>query len=205
MNHHDPFRDATLPELLAAYADGELNAAERGRVEGWLAANSNGLVELETQRRFGRPLWPASNSPSEDAWQRVLKSVHVAVSAPRPAAPSASRVSRRRLLTALAAVAAVIILAFIGFPRDSGEKGGPGRAEDALAVATADDVEIMRIFEVDVDRLVVGEPPLRRSIVLATFEDVEGLKAARDTDGMMPLMALQPANAPMVVAPMVVK
>jgi hypothetical protein len=207
MNHNDPLHDAILPELLAAYADGELDAAERGRVEEWIAANSNGIVELETQKRLGRRhgrLWQWHVEPSEAAWQRTLHSINMTLSAPRPLAATGR--SRRRLLTALAALAAAIVFAVFWFPRESGDKGVAKTAPvDGFACATADDVEIMRIFEVDVDRLVIGEPPLRRAVVLASFEDVDGLNVLRDTDGMMPAINMQKAVAPMIVAPVAVK
>jgi len=209
MNHNDPFHDATLPELLAAFADGELSAAERGRVEAWIAANSNGIVELETQKRLGRRhgrLWQWHGEPSQAEWQRTLNNIHQTLSAPQPMTPPPTSRSRRRLLGALAAVAAAIVFAVFWFPRDAGDKGGAKVAPvDGFACATADDVEIMRIFEVDVDRLVVGEPPLRRAVVLATFEEVEGLNVLRDTDGMMPAVNMQKAVAPMIVAPVAVK
>jgi hypothetical protein len=205
MNNADQFDDSTMPELIAGYADGELNAADRGRVEAWLAANPGASAELETQRRFGRhrQLWKGIPEPSEAEWRQVLLRVQFAVAAARPAEPPAGRVSRRRLLAALVAVAAAILLAIALFPRDQSQKAGPeSAADEAFACAELDDVEIMRIFEADVDCLVIGEPPLRRAIVLATIDDVDGLKAAKDTDGMMPMMVKSGPNAPMVVAPM---
>jgi hypothetical protein len=78
-------------------------------------------------------------------------------------------------------------------------------AADELVVATADDVEILRIHEADVGLLVVGESPLRKGLVLASLDDVEGLTVVRDTDGMMPMVAMSGPNAPMIVAPMTTK
>jgi hypothetical protein len=204
MNDADRRDDVTLPELLAGYADGELTAAERDRVEAWLAANPNGAADLETQRRFGRrrQLWKGVPEPSEAEWRRVLNQVRFAVAAPQPAAPPAGRTSRRRLLAALAAIAAAVLLVVALFPRGSQTVRPGTEPQDELACADADDVEIMRVFEADVDCLVVGEPPLRRAIVLATIDDVDGLKAAKDTDGMMPMMVKSGPNAPMVFAPM---
>jgi hypothetical protein len=113
-------------------------------------------------------------------------------------------VSRNRLLMAFAAIAAAAMLAVFLFPRDDGDATTPSPIE-SFAVATDDDVEIMRVLEIDVDRLVVGEPPVRRPLVLATFEDVDGVQVVRDTDGMMPMVAMQAAVAPMIVAPMASK
>ena len=64
------------PEQLAAFLDGELDAADRSRVEAWLAGHPAAAAEIDGQRRVaacgpttrrpsqapppGRPLWPAS-------------------------------------------------------------------------------------------------------------------------------------------------
>jgi hypothetical protein len=204
MNSRDSFRDATLPEMLAAYADGELSAAERGRVEEWLAANPNSAAELETQKRFNRRLFSQCEEPSAAAWKQALLRIQIAVANPPPM--PANRVSRRRLLAAVTTIAVAVLIAVVVFPRDPAPKIGPGVAvADELAVATPDDVEILRILEADVGQVVVGEPPLRRALVLASLDDVEGLKVVKDTDGMMPMVAMSGPNAPMIVAPMTAK
>jgi hypothetical protein len=202
MNSHDPFRDAPLPELLAAFADGELSPADRGRVEEWLAANPRFASDLETQKRFGRRLFAHCDEPSAATWKQMQLRIQVAVATPLPT--PAARVSRRRLLAAIAAVAACVALAVTFYPRQQDSKG-VGIPVDELVVATADDVEILRIQEIDVGLLVVGESPLRKGLVLATLDDVEGLTVLRDTDGMMPMVAMSGPNAPMIVAPMATK
>lgn len=208
MNHELPNRDADFPELLAGYADCELNSTDASRVESWLASNPNGTLDLDAQRQisalFSRP-WPREWTPTEAQWTRVERNVSVAISTPRPIVAPAARVSRSRLLIALASVAVAALLAVFVFPRGDGNGGATPSQAESFAIASDDDVEIMRVLEVDVDRLVVGEPPVRRALVLATFEDVDGLKVVRDTDGMMPMVAMQAAVAPMIVAPMVSK
>lgn len=200
--------DDAFPVMLAGYADGELSVSDADRVESWLSSNPGGQKDLESQRQvsalFGRP-WPADWMPTEARWSHVVRNVSVAISAPRPLVAPAARVSRSRLLIALATVAVAAMLAVFLFPRGGGSDSLVPSQVDSFAVATADDVEIMRVLEIDVDRLVVGEPPVRRALVLASFEDVEGLKVVRDTDGMMPMVAMQAAVAPMIVAPMVSK
>src|SRR5437764_4714017 len=84
-------RPPDLPELLAAYADGELDAAGRARVEAWLADHPEARAELEAQRKLSRRnqrLWQASAGPSpgEVGWSRLFARVHQALSAPAPAA-----------------------------------------------------------------------------------------------------------------------
>jgi anti-sigma factor RsiW len=207
MNYDRPNRDPDFPELLAGYADGELSVADADRVESWLAQNPDGRAELESQRQvsaaYGSP-WPSEWIPTEAHWSRVVREISQAISAPRPIVAPAARVSRNRLLMAFAAIAAAAMLAVFLFPRDDGDATTPSPIE-SFAVATDDDVEIMRVLEIDVDRLVVGESPVRRPLVLATFEDVDGVQVVRDTDGMMPMVAMQAAVAPMIVAPMASK
>ena len=63
------------PDLLAGYADGELDAATRGRVEVHLAEHPELRSELDAQRALGRKsaFWSrlAPPSPSDSAWGRV--------------------------------------------------------------------------------------------------------------------------------------
>jgi hypothetical protein len=205
MNHELPNRDPAFPELLAGYADGELSVADSDRVDAWLAQNPDRMAELESQRQvsaaYGRP-WPSEWTPSDAQWQRVARAISMAISAPRPIVAPAARVSRNRLLMAVAAIAAAAMLAVFLYPRGNDSDQVISSPAESFAVATDDDVEIMRVLEIDVDRLVVGEPPVRRALVLATFEEVEGVEVVRDTDGMMPMVAMQAAVAPMIVAPM---
>ena len=77
MGFNDRFRNRPFPELLAAYADGELDAAGRAHVEAWLAEHPEAHAELETQRNLSRKhgrLWQtsASASPGEKSWSRLL-------------------------------------------------------------------------------------------------------------------------------------
>ncbi len=67
-------------ELLAAYADGELDADTRARVEHWLAEHPKALAELHAQREFSPanvPLWeraePPEPSPAE--WAAVRRGI----------------------------------------------------------------------------------------------------------------------------------
>src|SRR5262249_62377002 len=48
-----PLPDDLPPELLAAYADGELCPRERARVEEWLAEHPEGAELLEAQESVG--------------------------------------------------------------------------------------------------------------------------------------------------------
>ena len=63
-----------------------------------------------------------------------------------------------------------------------------GPAEAAWAVAGEHDVEVVSMWDADADRLVVGQPPVSKPIVLALAGDVTFEKVQADTDGMMPQM-----------------
>jgi anti-sigma factor RsiW len=205
-SHH---RDRSFPELLAAYADGELDAAARARVETWLAEHPEARAELETQRRLSRRnqrLWQASAgpAPSETSWARLFEKVQGAL--PTPVGPVSPAARGRRILrfaapVLAAAAAAVLGVLLLKSPTNPGAATDPAD-EQPLAVATDGDIEIVSIQEADTDRLVVGVPPLRDPIKLASANDVELVKVEKDTDGMMPQVQMNAGpNAPMIIAP----
>jgi anti-sigma factor RsiW len=70
MSEHQPHdRDALPPELLAAYADGELAPAECRRVEDWLAAHPEARADVEAQRRLARLFDEAAPpAPADERW-----------------------------------------------------------------------------------------------------------------------------------------
>jgi hypothetical protein len=66
--------------LLAAYADGELDAEARAAVERWLAAHPDALDELQAQRELSpanAPLWERAEppEPSEAQWAAVRRRI----------------------------------------------------------------------------------------------------------------------------------
>ena len=73
MNRDRQYDGWTLPELLAGLADGELEAADRARVESWLASHLEAGADLDVQRRLGyrhNRLWlnSAAPLPPEASW-----------------------------------------------------------------------------------------------------------------------------------------
>jgi hypothetical protein len=197
-------------EQLAAYADGELDAAGRAQVESWLAVSPEARQELEALRRVSRSnrkLWQASSgpTPSEASWAKLLTRVQQALAvSPRPAEPTPARRSRLLRLVPLAAAAAVLAFIFL-WPASAPNVAPPGGDEEAWAVASDDDVEIVSIQDSDTELLVVGLPPLPDTVVvaLASANDVTLENVAADSDGMMPKVLMQPGpNAPMIIAPM---
>src|SRR6476469_4251975 len=74
-NRHNPDRDPT-PAELAAWADGELDAADAARVERWLLDHPEAESEVESNSRLVglfRDHPPAE--PSPDAWDATLNRI----------------------------------------------------------------------------------------------------------------------------------
>jgi hypothetical protein len=89
-----PTPDKFSGELLAAYADGELDADGRALVEGWLAAHPEATDVLRTQQEFSASntaLWDAAEPPQPNvaAWNAVRNAI--AAELTPPATDSAGR------------------------------------------------------------------------------------------------------------------
>jgi hypothetical protein len=79
-NAVNPEPDGFSPELLAAYADGELDDETRAHVEQWLAEHPEALAELEAQRELSPanvPLWERAEppEPSSGVWATLRNSI----------------------------------------------------------------------------------------------------------------------------------
>ncbi|HEX4591620.1 MAG TPA: zf-HC2 domain-containing protein [Gemmataceae bacterium] len=202
----------TFPELLAAYADGELPPAACARVEAWLAANPAARERLETQirlSRHNRVLWraAAARSPSEENWARLFGQLQDILDAPTPAAvaPAKRRLPWKIMIPSFATAAAAVLALYVARPGVGPLQGpGPGRMTtgESFAVATAADVDIISLDDRDVGTIVVGVPPLSGTVVLAAVGDVELKRAEKGDNGMMPKVRMNDAGlAPMIIAP----
>jgi anti-sigma factor RsiW len=101
------------PELLAAYADGELDAEARDAVARWLANHAAARAELEAQRELGPAnagLWERAEppEPSEEAWATVGRGIKAAL---HPLAPGPGRWRKPAAWTAGGLVAAAVAAA----------------------------------------------------------------------------------------------
>jgi hypothetical protein len=203
----DRHRVRPFPEILAAYVDGELDAAGRARVEAWLAQHPEAAAELEAQRewsRRNRRLWlsSAGPQPSDASWSRLFTRLQHALATP-PARPIVHRwYSRGRAAAVMATAAAVLLAVVLLRPTSPPDPSAGLPLEDAWAVATDDDIDIVGIQDADTGFLVVGRPPLTGPIVLVSMNDVAIEKAMEDTDGMKPQMPRPGASVPMIVAPL---
>ncbi len=200
--------DRPFPELLAAYADGELDAAARTRVEKWLAAHPAALTALETQRRLSprnRRFWRAIAAPNpvEANWARVFGRVQDALDAPsRPARVTSRRWRARYVVPAISAAAAVLL--YLALPNGGPAPiiSPPAPPVQPFAMATDRDIDIISMDNRDAGTVVIGQRPLSGAVVLAAVGDVELKNVQKDTDGMMPKVQMNDGtNAPMIIAP----
>jgi hypothetical protein len=182
MTRHNADAWSPSPEQLAAYADGELDrcpqgAFLKGRIEEWLAAHPDGATEVEALRRLAR-LWQAgaAPAPAEPAWEPVRASLRQAALEP---ADLPSRGAGRWLgwgTAVLVASAALVLLTLSLVPRPENTLPPEPEGLEPLPVATADEVEIIRVDGDATDGVVIGELPVPGPIVLARPGEVTILK-----------------------------
>jgi anti-sigma factor RsiW len=202
-------------QLLAAYADGELDAATRERVRNWLDEHPPAHARIEEQWSLSagnRPFWEMIAPPEPDAatWARVWNRIEAGLEPPTPAPRRRLRGPwwRRGLAVALlalpgAAAAAAAVVACLPSPPApvASAPADDFGADDVFQVAAAGDVEILSIRDADVPQLVVGEPPFNSAMTLAGARDFQ-LKAMRPaSDGMVPEVNMGGSDAPLIHAP----
>jgi anti-sigma factor RsiW len=201
--HNGENRDEVPPELLAAYADGELTAAECRRVEAWLAAHPEARADVEAQRRLARLFEEAAPPPpGEEQWADALARLEQYLATP-PARRPAWRRRATVAVAALVAAAAVVLLAFAlkdPTARTVPPDGEPqAEAEEPWPVASADDVEILSMDDRDRGTLVIGEPPVNEPLELLTEDEVQVNKLP-DGPGRVGRLRKPPGSGtPMVV------
>lgn len=226
--HGAPDLPGPWPDILAAYADGELDATARTAVERWLAAHPRALAELCAQKQLSPDNWPLWQQvepplPTEAAWAAVRELVADAVHSPvTPAARPESGWWRRTGFYFSGGVAAIVaaslLLALMQHlfvpppPRPNAEPvivaGPPTPGDDPLAgiavlpMANADDVDIHRVAGGGGGWLPVGEPPLAGPLALAGEEDVQLEEAEPHPawPGGTPRMVTAPGDAAMIFA-----
>jgi anti-sigma factor RsiW len=200
----DPPHDPKPPEL-AAYVDGELDAASCGPVEAWLADHPEAAAEVESQRRLLR-LWRETRPPEplEAEWATVLARLEAALPAAAPWVEARQRAARyRRALVWAAVVAASIAAVLVGRwllnrSTEPGNPPGQDSPEAPFEVASDADVEIISIEGDDVSALVAGEPPVREPLVLALPGEVTVREVDPGGAGSPPARGPDRPTAPMI-------
>jgi anti-sigma factor RsiW len=200
-------------QLLAAYADGELEGEQcralKELVESWLRTHPKVVAELASLRRLERT-WQATTpaDPGKDAWDTLRVRLRERL------ATAAATGGRSRLwrwlawgaggLTAAAAVWLVVswLSALAPPPITPTPPAGEVTEVAPLPVATEDEIEILHVEGADTETLVVGALPVQGPLELAGPGDItlKSVQPARQ-DNMVPGVFLE-GPAPMIWAPM---
>lgn len=201
-----PAEDDLPPELLAAYADGELPPDLAARVEEWLASDPDAAMLMADQSALSplneelkQELQPPMPSPQE--WADCLKGVKHDL--------RKSRQSRRlRPFLAGVAVAAGLFLTIWGGLRNDLTQLAfvlPIDEDDveALVLASHEDIEILSIPESAVPLLLAGRHPWEEDIILARAHELEFMGVGSDEHGRFPEVASDPKadHAPLLWTP----
>lgn len=205
-NWHNPQRPT--PAELAAWVEGELDAADAARVEAWLHEHPDDAADAEASSRLTslfREYPPAD--PSPEAWKLTL--AHVAARAAVPGTGNNRRPRWQALLliglAAAAAVLACVVATRALWPTQGGRVDERIAArpklppeddnDEPFAVASAGEIDILQMDAKDAGRLMIGQ--LLEPFVIASSEDVELVNAEPGDEGMMPRLQKEPF--PMVV------
>jgi len=177
-------------------------------VEDWLVDHPEDRRSIDHQQRLTM-LWRshAAPEPSGAAWAGVLARVQSGLAAgPRTAANRKGRTARLAWLLAALSTAAAILLAMRPLFQPNAPPAvtaAEQEAEESFAVLADDEVEIMSIQAEDTAALVVGEPPVRDPVIMASAEDISLHNIEPDADGMIPDMySREPSGPGMLVAPL---
>jgi hypothetical protein len=198
MTQQEPGQPGALqPECLAAYVDGELDAATQRQVDCWLEADPRAAAEVAGQRRVMELLRNTSPpQPEPSQWHAVRCRVEQAMHA-RRAWPK----NLGRLGLAVAGLAASTLLAvtLLRQPREQTVPQPPA-AFEPFVVADPEDIEIQRMRAADRSGLVVGRPPLEGTVEWAAPGDVHVLRVSANADGLRPTVATD--DSPYIMAPL---
>lgn len=206
MRRPDPNEEPSAKQL-AAYVDGELDAAAQAQVETWLAQHPEALAEVNAQRNVAR-LWQATPAPepSEATWGSVFARIEAALppAAAMGARPELRRRPWRGWLVFVASVAAVVAVIVVSrnSTLDPVATAPVVMTADPFPVVDAGDVLIQSMDDTETYALVVGEPP---PLVVVSAGDVAmGMIEPDPTDGMMPKVSpmIAPMDTPMILAPL---
>ena len=201
MNHRLPGPGEPRREELAAYLDGELDAAGRARVQHWLAQQPGAAAAAEELRELAHLVKQSCiPEPEEAAWAATLDRIDRAVTAQRrSAAPLLARIAS--LIVPIAGAAAVLLALFL---RPVAVESTQPEAVEPFPVVTPDDVELISLEHADRDAVLVGHSPLSEPIVLVKPGDMSDLQIKPDVDGMVPTVAraVEGKSAVVLVAPL---
>jgi hypothetical protein len=189
---------------LAAYADAELPPPDCASVEDWLCDNPEGRELIEAQEFVGpnnAELWQAVKPPmpSTRQWRKVADRVHQG---------SRRAVIRRRVgrasAAALVATAAALVMLLPDPAKPPVDAPYAGLqpttrvivADEPIELASDADIVIVSLPEAAADLLLMGEHPLRGSVLeFARGGDIEFFGVGSDPAGRFPEVPTSDAAA----------
>jgi hypothetical protein len=200
MNWSDPDREPS-PEQLAAFADGELEAPARDRIEAWLATHPDAVADVDGLRRL-RHLWQETTppDPAPGAWATTFARIETAL--PGASVRPAPRRGGYRWVAGLSVAAAVFgaLLLARSLRPPTPDETPDDLAEEPFPVATAQEINIIHMDAADADALAVRHAPILGPMELVKATDVTLVKAEpAQPDG--PLPWLEEGEVPMIVDP----
>ncbi|QDU20794.1 anti-sigma factor [Urbifossiella limnaea] len=208
------------PDVLAAYADGELDDRARAAVERWVTANPAAEPCVDAQRRLSPENWrlwcqASPPRPSDEAWDSTRDGIAARLTLARLSEPVGvpweRRLARAVAVAAYALTACVVLFAGFGYllfprlPQQVAER--VARADDPLAgipvllIAADTEVDVHRVDGAGAGGwLPVGGMPLAGPLTLATSDDVELEEAEEHPAWPMggPRMTRNPTDAPLL-------
>jgi hypothetical protein len=207
-----PRFDDLPPEWLAAYADGELTAAERARVERWLAEYPEARELLDAQESLGpgnTEFWQAVRPPEPSAAEWAAARERIDATPPEPRKTWAGWLGTIGLVATAASLVLLLPPADRPCPDrhrivEEPQTPTPRSEEEPFPMAMADDVRILSLPETAANFLVIGEHPLRDSLLqLARFHEIEFHGIGSDLAGRFPEVPSDPhpEDVPMIWAP----
>jgi hypothetical protein len=199
MNEPNPALWKPSPELLAAYADGELDARDdaallRARIEAWVAANPAAQAELAADRRL-KNLWDRTTPPlpPNEVWLAAMNRLE-RLPTPKPA----RRVPAAVWFVSTGAAAACLLWAIL---LASSFWKAPAVAPEVFVVAGESDVEILHVDGDAVESLVVGLLPFRSVFELADLGEIEIMSlTGAPRDNMKPVVVSEGPSRPLIWA-----
>jgi hypothetical protein len=199
LDPNNPERPPT-PERLAAYADGEMSAADAEATEAWLREHPEAAAEVESQRRLAG-LWQA-HTPPEPAptdWDKTLNAIQAGVRAakPKPVRRGGSRLLRIGLGLA-AACLALLLLGRTYWPTPGKPPVSVSDDEEPYPVAGSDEITIISMDPRESRFLVVGLPPINGDMEWASMDDVTLVDTQPNDGGQKPGMHTM-GNVPVIL------
>lgn len=203
--------DPSEPEILAAYVDGEFEGCEslkqqKQAVEQWLEQHpqaSDDIAEWRELKQFWQDTVPPE--PANEDWAKVFTCIHKELQ--RHETEAAKKLPWTWIIGGAAAALLLVIFGPLAwnsvFPPqqyDAHVQKQPTAPEaEVFPVATAEEVEILRVGGDDTESLVVGNLPVDGPLVLADRNDVQVMAIEPAADQPMPQINNQ-SERPMVWA-----